>query len=344
MLISDLCFTNRYLFHGLEVEVASDHPAVLAALEARLRWFPAGSGGRSDLTFEFRCLPQGIGHREVAPPERMRPVYEPPGGAVLYSDTADQVSIADASGVHVWCDPVSGQVQVFLGSLDSRSIWTASHPLFTLALIELCKRRCRYSLHAAGLCVNGKGMLFAGSSGAGKSTLALTLLRAGFGFLSDDMLFLAPGQKGLRVLAFPDELDLTEDSTGFFPELHQLWARPKPAGFPKRPVRVEEIQETVVAGECRPEAVFFPRIAHTETSRVEPMTAEEAFLELVPNVLLTEARSTQAHLDVLAGLVRDTRCYRLNTGRDLEALPGLIRDLMGSPETLSQHCWEVPSR
>ena len=58
------------------------------------------------------------------------------------------------------------------------------------------------------------------------------------------------------------------------------------------------------------------------------MGRDEALLELAPNVLLTEPRSSQAHLDVLAALVRETACYRLETGRDFHVLPTLLRNLL----------------
>jgi hypothetical protein len=59
--------------------------------------------------------------------------------------------------------------------------------------------------------------------------------------------------------------------------------------------------------------------------------ADEVFLDLVPNVLLTEARSSQAHLDALAELARTCDCYRLDTGRDFDALPRLLRGLVAEP-------------
>ena len=46
--------------------------------------------------------------------------------------------------------------------------------------------------------------------------------------------------------------------------------------------------------------LVFPRVANTVKSVLLPMDRGEALLELAPNVLLTEARSSQAHLDALA--------------------------------------------
>ena len=78
-------------------------------------------------------------------------------------------------------------------------------------------RTLQYSCRRPQL--DGQGLLFTGASGAGKSTLTVALLRAGFGLLGDDTLFLTQNEEGIRALAFPDEVDVTEQTIGFFPEL-----------------------------------------------------------------------------------------------------------------------------
>ena len=57
------------------------------------------------------------------------------------------------------------------------------------------------------------------------------LVRAGFAFMGDDTLFLtAPNSGKLRVLAFPDEADVTEQTASFFPELQKLSTSSHPPG------------------------------------------------------------------------------------------------------------------
>jgi hypothetical protein len=59
-----------------------------------------------------------------------------------------------------------------------------------------------------------------------------------------------------------------------------------------------------------------------------PITSDEAFLELAPNVLLTEAESTRAQFEVLAQLVKSTPLYRLRTGRDFDRIPQLVGETL----------------
>jgi hypothetical protein len=215
---------------------------------------------------------------------------------------------------------------------DQENGWLATHPLFTLALIEMVKQHGLYSLHAAGLCLDGRGLLLAGASGAGKSTLTLALLRAGFEFMGDDTLFLHPAGDGLQVLAFPDELDLTDETISFFPELRHLLALLRGHRRDKRQARAETLFERLTfAWMCRPAALLFPRIGDAPKSVLSPMTPFEALLELAPNILLTEATAVQAQLDALAALAQSCPCYRLETGRDFEALSRRLRELVGTP-------------
>jgi hypothetical protein len=142
------------------------------------------------------------------------------------------------------------------------------------------------------------------------------------------MVFLTPEQEGLQVLAFPDEIDVTDETAALFSELHDLLNQPKAPGWPKRQVWAEDVYGAHVVWQCRPAVLVFPRVANAAKSVLKPMDRGEALLELVPNVLLTEARSSQAHLDVLAQLVSQSPCYRLETGRDFDVLPRLLRDLV----------------
>ena len=65
-------------------------------------------------------------------------------------------------------------------------------------------------------------------------------------------------------------------------------------------------------------ALVFPRIGGCEHSDLAPLSPDEALMELLPNVLLTDAASSQAHLDTLGRLAFDTPCYRLTAGTDLD--------------------------
>jgi len=59
----------------------------------------------------------------------------------------------------------------------------------------------------------------------------------------------------------------------------------------------------------------------------EPMSPEAAFLQLAPNVLMTDRAACEAHFNVLAGLTARTPSFRLHTGTDLAEAARVIGDL-----------------
>jgi hypothetical protein len=287
--------------------------------------------GAADLNFEFRHV-EDASHHVVAQPTGVgRSVLEPGLGNLVYFDKSQELYLDIPEQGRALCDAQTRRVQVSYPEATEKGLWFLSHPLFTIPLAELLKRRGLYMVHAAGLAVAGRGLLVAGQSGAGKTTLALALLRAGFDFLADDTVFLAGEKNALRILAFPDEADVTAQTLRFFPELHRLMRSPKPKERPKHAFCSTHAYGVAPCWGCVPEIIVFPQPAARHQSILTPMPKAEALMQLVCNVVRTEPRSSQGHLDALAALVRNSRCFRLQTGRDFDRLPALLRSIMDGP-------------
>jgi hypothetical protein len=251
-----------------------------------------------------------------------------PGGQVLYFAASDQLFIDFPDRARSLCDIGSGEVRLSYPESEAGNTRLLAYPCFTILLAELLKRHGLYMAHAAGLSLDGQGLLIAGASGVGKTTLTIALLRAGFGFLGDDTLFLCVRDQGLRALAFPDQIDVTVHTANFFPELQDLARGPLPGNRPKQALSPDRVYNAVPAWECAPAVLVFPEVARADKSLLTPMPKDAAFLELVCNVVRTDTHSAQAHLDALAALVNQCRCFRLHTGRDFDAVPGLLRSAL----------------
>lgn len=310
---------SSYDLHGVRIGVAARGEAERAAagVHARLAGLPWDVSTSPDLLFEIHAGDTHAFERPAA----ARPVYDPPVGEVVYDDGTGLLYIGYGPRLSVLCEPGRGRARASAAPMTEEDLWSLSHPLFTLPLVELLKHRGLYGLHAGGVCRDGRALLLPGTSGSGKSTLTLALARAGFGFLGDDTLFLARRLEGLKVLAFPDEFDLTDQTVAFFPELAPLLDASRPPGWRKRQLRAERVYRakgSEVVWECEPALLVFPRVAGVPRSELTPMPKDEALLELAPNVLLTEPGSSQAHFDALAELVERSECWRLETGTDLD--------------------------
>jgi hypothetical protein len=327
--VSENRHTRNYRFHGLNLRISCS-VAIAESLDSRFRLLPSDDGNGETISFDFQTVLEGNQHKIKRPPDRGRVFYELSLGEACYFEASDQLYLSFRDGVRALSSLSQSCACFSIVESDPVNLFMASHLLFTILLVEMMKRRGCYSLHAAGFSHDGKAILIPGTSGAGKSTLAITLLRGGFGYLSDDMVFLRPHPEGLHVLGFPEDVDVSDQTINFFPELDFLSRCPKVGGRPKKQVRADEVYETELVREARPRAIVFPRISVDGRSALRPIGADEALLELVSNVLLTEIGSCQRHLNILTELAKQTPCYRLETGRDFDRIPFLLRELLSS--------------
>ena len=317
---------RSYHFHGIEVSVSCSN-TIASALDTHFRLLGSIAQPTASIVFNFQTVSDKDCHAVEKPESSGTPFYEFESGEALYFRGTDQLYLNFGDGVRVLCRPSSGDATFSVIESDPVNLFMATHLMFTIVLVEMLKRQGCYSVHAAGFCKNGKAILIPGTSGAGKSTLAITLLRSGFGYLSDDMVFLRRNTAGLRVLGFPEDVDVSDQTIRFFPELKFLEGTAKTRGWSKNQVRADEVYGAELVGEAEPGAIVLPQIAHRDTSTLRRISPDEALVEIVSNVLLTESRSCQGHLNALTELVMNTPCYRLETGRDFDQIPTLLSGL-----------------
>jgi hypothetical protein len=168
----------------------------------------------------------------------------------------------------------------------------------------------------------GAGVLLPAASGSGKTTLVAGLVRAGFGYLSDEAAVLDP-VTGL-VDPYAVHLSLKGASRDRFPE-----AKPDEADLTFSGstwhVDPEAIRPRVVGTSCEVGFVIAHRYESGAAIRIEPLTPAQACIELVQNLMLAR-RDTPRSLDLLARICRASRSYRLTHG-DLDAAVEAIEEL-----------------
>jgi|ERR1700733_1703637 len=343
-----------YSLAGLAIEVRCDDRSVAELVDERFGSLPTGpnptgaeigaregvgceayveGGGGPDITIEIRgpnADPLWPGRPAGIP----RVIYDAPSGGIDYVDESDELHVFYERRVVLRCRPAQGRIDLAIVADGLDAAVLATHPLLTIGLLETLKRFARFPLHAGGLARNGRGILLPGSSGAGKSTTTVALVRAGFDFLADDTVFLTPTpgrESGILVHGFPDQIDVTGQTAAMFPELAHFVAQPLPTGRDKHGFRVEDAFGVLPLARCRPTALVFPRITRGRRSFTEPLSAAAALRELVPNVLLTDPRASQEHLDMLGRLVGSVPSYVLAAGSDLDLAVDCVSELVAEP-------------
>jgi hypothetical protein len=311
--------------HGLAVRIVCPEPSIAATLESRFANFSSAARPEADITVV--CNLDLAPHK---PPADGRVVYESPFATAVYSPGEDTLYAFHADGATMRCDPAARRAEISVSSSGEGRDWVVTRPLLTLALMELVRRRGFFPLHAACLARDGAGVLVCGPSGSGKSTLTIALLEAGLDFLGDDLVFLEPRGRTVRALGFPDELGISADAAEHLPRLLAHVDTSPPPGWPKARADVRVIAPgATVVDACEPRLVLLLS-DQVEPGVVEETGTDDALLELVPNILLTEAATCTAHLQALATLTRSAPIFRTAPRPDLAALCKVVADTLGT--------------
>lgn len=319
---------RQYLLHGVRLETRAESAALREALANRLRFFATEATGAPDCRFDFRLVTsEELAQAGALADASGQLLVEEGEARIIYHKPTDAMYLSFRDGLIAVIYGSSSRAEILVPEDAVESIRRLKHAVFMLPLIELLRPHGLYNTHAAGLAVNGKGLLFPAECGSGKTTLTLTLARGGFEFLSDDLIFLKQDGQQVSMHAFPDDVDLTEDTRRIFPEL-EPHLRPEIPGCPKRQVSPAQAYGARIAAECAPAAVICPRVAHTDHTRLERLSSLEAFPEFAQNVTLARPKAAQKHLNIIGALLRQVPCYRMHTGRDLDVLPDLLRELL----------------
>ncbi len=168
----------------------------------------------------------------------------------------------------------------------------------------------------------GVGLLLPAPSGSGKSTLVAGLVRAGFGYLSDEAAVLDPLSGTLH--PYPVHLSLKAASRERFPE-----AAPDRAdlGYIGSTwfVDPDALRVGSVGASCEVGFVIPHRFQPGARTTIEPLTPAAACVELVQNLMLAR-RDTERSLEPLARICRASQSHRLTHG-DLDAAVAAVVEL-----------------
>jgi hypothetical protein len=198
------------------------------------------------------------------------------------------------------------------------------HQLTYHAMVRMSEHSQEFALIHAGSVVTpgGKGVLLPANTGSGKTTLVTGLVRAGFGFLSDEVGVIEPWTA--RLHPFPRALNLRGGTLALFPELN-----PEDDGMPggRRPRYKEagEIRQGSQAGPTQMRFVVAPRYRDGAMTEVIPLSAAQTAKELWANAMNRTLHGAKA-LPILADVAGKVRGYRLIFG-DLDEAVRVVSEL-----------------
>ncbi|MFQ5463163.1 MAG: hypothetical protein ACE5E5_11130 [Phycisphaerae bacterium] len=185
-------------------------------------------------------------------------------------------------------------------------------------------------LHASSLELGGAGVVLAGESGSGKSTLAAGLLTRGWRYLCDE--FALINIDTLNLHPYPRAICLKKPSHEAVESLgltlhgskHYHKGSKGYVGF----VNARSLGAEALGRACPVRYVIFPQYRAGARPELVPLSRPEAVFKL-HGVCFNLLTCHGVGLNVLVGLVRGARCFRLISG-ELGATCDLLEALMSS--------------
>jgi hypothetical protein len=228
-------------------------------------------------------------------------------------------------------DRLSGRILATIAWSDRIFIYERAKPLARL-LLDWHNSRDVPIVHSGLVGYRGQGVLFVGQSGSGKSTSSLACVCGGLEYLSEDYVGLQRMQDGSFVgHSLYSSVFLETPHLSRFPDLTSYAIRGEGPEDTKSAILLsqlfpERLQRSIP---IRVLAIVCVRRG-ASTTAVRPASRGEALLSIGPSSLLQlPNRSLGARgLQVLAELVEQVPCYRLDVGADLASLAGRVQELL----------------
>jgi len=168
-------------------------------------------------------------------------------------------------------------------------------------------------LHAGCAASGDKAVILPGAWGRGKSTLILELYRAGWQFLSDDIVPIDPGTG--RAIPFPGAPQVRASSG-------KTLSRNEISGLSKSAAVIDPAK--VAPGPQPVSAIVFPHFLPEAETQFETMSPAQAVGELLENCLSFQ-NNTDATIQTLCALVENLPAYRLYFSDAGEATEMIMR-------------------
>jgi hypothetical protein len=299
------------------MRVSCDEPGLRQAVEAWLADSRLVPPQPIDLVIKVVREPwSGEDQRRLFRQPDLNLYYGPPDGflRLVWRDGAGHAVVSAGAG--------SATVEVIEAIGRHPEMWL--RPFLLLVVAALLRGAGWNHIHAAtAVDPRGRGWLIAGDSNSGKSTTAALLASRGWAVGTDDTAFLADDTNPVEVRGWHEPIALREGGYQLLGlEGGQLLERRRKTGFLPEELGGRWVDRVV------PDIVAIAAI-HDGATTMEPLRPALALADLLSWSLLfiVDPGGAQRHLELVARLAAQGRCYRLKLGRDIFEHPDLLSAL-----------------
>jgi hypothetical protein len=316
-----------YAFHNLALDVEATLPGLALDLDRLLEGL---SFKRNDDARATQALRLTVAAADHSPniPGTAREAFRAEGFTVL--ENGSECFVTDGESLFHLC-PDQGHGAAHLADSFHNKPALLQGNFWAYGLMKLFRQKGLYTLHGAGLVSPANaGVVISGPCGCGKSTLSIGLIRAGWGYLSDDALLLREVNQVVEILALRKSFYVDEENAQRYPDLSLGAVVPDNAGGQRRQLALHESHPDQYLPQTTASVLVFPRIVSDPTSTLKPLSGAAALAKLLGESggQLFDRRSMSQHLQLLKRLVEQTRAFELRSGQDLHRDPSQLATLL----------------
>ncbi|MCL6106437.1 MAG: hypothetical protein M1309_03690 [Actinobacteria bacterium] len=320
LIISD------YNVHGVTTRLITDSTKVSQAVDGLLDGFKT-EAAIEDPAIEFSIFSRDELDGGLDAPEGTPLLYDWDAVKILHAGDRRYLQLDRRGRVSADLSQSRAAGFVLRESLDYA--WLISHQVFYPLWGQMMKEHGLYPFHAAGLTRSGSAFLFPGRSGSGKSTLSLELVGSGYGFLSDDTVFLRESNEVVDALSFPEEINVTDETRKLIPELDKVKKFNIDTFRQKSSFAIESLFPACQQDSGVPSIIMFPEVTGSDSTAFLPMTRTEALaFSMRFGFFFIDPSTTGRHFEILSLLVKQAQCYRLMTGTNREEWRRMVTSLL----------------
>jgi hypothetical protein len=188
--------------------------------------------------------------------------------------------------------------------------------------------------HASAVEQRGRAVVFPAPMGSGKTTLVSGLIQRGARYVTDEAVAVDPTDLTIRPYPKPLSID-----TGSWDVLSDLRPRVDASLAPFLEagwyVPAGQIRDDAVASRSLARFVVAPRYERGAQTELVAIRRSEALVILAENCFNITLFGARRSMDILARVVRASRCYRLTVG-DLGAACDAVLGLMDAPDEVQR--------
>jgi hypothetical protein len=229
-------------------------------------------------------------------------------------------------------DPQNNLVDAYIASGQNIDKDLLFDIIFFQPLRFLLSFHKMYLLHSSCVARDTEAVLFVGKSESGKSVLCLSLIRGGFGYISDDDTILKQNGRVVECLSFPFNLKIKNKLIRYFPEIKKRYLKYS-YKVQKNRIDIQKVYPGSLQDKAMPRLIIFPKFTKDSKTKIRPLNKQVALQYLIGDELRIFKGQyeyiSQRHFKIVSNLIKQVRTYQIfYRDQDVNKIPKIINELL----------------